>query len=324
MSNQKKSNQKISNQKMSIQKKNSQIQSTNSTPKRYNITNEKPVDDSSSLRRQNDGIFYDTPSRVKSIFLCMQSSSSIFYNLVRKKLKSLIVTLVIIISLYRLCPSDLMTNFLIWIEKNPRLGIIAYVLVYALHVVLLLPGTPLTMGGGYVFKVTYGWVNGILLGSILSLLGSLWGGVTCFLLSRYCMRDKVRTFTKRSKYASQFDAIDKAISVQGFKIIALLYLTPILPFGPFSYMAGTTSIDLIHFASAKIFSLPLTALYVVMGASTGALVTTTGKNDQINNLSTDDNATHLMVGIIASVVSLSIISVKMKKELQKVSRTKYH
>ena len=223
-----------------------------------------------------------------------------------------------------------MTNFLVWMEKNPRLGIIAYVLVYALHVVVLLPGTPLTMGGGYVFKVTYGWVNGIILGSFLSLLGSIGGGVTCFLLSRYCMRDKVRTFTQQSKYASQFDAIDKAISAQGFKIIALLYLTPILPFGPFSYMAGTTSIDLIQFAAAKIFSLPLTALYVVMGASTGALVTTASKSEHINNLSTmsnkhqNDNIHHLMIGLIVSVISLSIISIKMKKELQKVSQREHH
>ena len=57
-----------------------------------------------------------------------------------------------------------------------------------------------------------------------------------------------------------FDAIDIAVSDNGFKIMCLLYLTPILPLGPVSYMIGTTSMPLAKFAMAKIGALPLMLL----------------------------------------------------------------
>lgn len=59
-----------------------------------------------------------------------------------------------------------------------------------------------------------------------------------------------------------FDAIDVAVSENGFKIMCLLYLTPILPLGPVSYMVGTTSMPVLRFAAAKIAALPLMLLYV--------------------------------------------------------------
>lgn len=64
---------------------------------------------------------------------------------------------------------------------------------------------PLTLGGGYVYKVTYGWVWGITLGTIISTAGSLLGSCSCFILGRYIMRDRVRKWGR--KYPL-FDAID--------------------------------------------------------------------------------------------------------------------
>jgi len=64
---------------------------------------------------------------------------------------------------------------------------------------------PLTLGGGYVYKVTYGWVWGIAAGTIISTAGSLLGSCSCFILGRYIMRDRVRKWGR--KYPL-FDAID--------------------------------------------------------------------------------------------------------------------
>ena len=158
-------------------------------------------------------------------------------------------------------------DFLLWVKVHPVSGAAAFVLVYGACVVLLVPlGTPLTLGGGYVYKVSYGWAGGLLAGTLVSTAGSLLGSCSAFLLGRHVMRDRVRRWGRRSH--PLFDAIDAAVSDNGFRIMCLLYLTPILPLGPVSYMCGTTSMPLSRFAAAKIAAVPLMLLYTFIGAST--------------------------------------------------------
>ena len=56
-----------------------------------------------------------------------------------------------------------------------------------------------------------------------------------------------------------------AVAENGLRIMAMLYLTPVLPLGPVSYMVGTTSMRLSRFVMAKVASLPLMMLYVFIG-----------------------------------------------------------
>ncbi len=65
------------------------------------------------------------------------------------------------------------------------------------------------------------------------------------------------------------------MSENGFRIVCLLYLTPVLPLGPVSYMFGTTSMPLSRFAAAKIAAVPLMMLYTFIGASTDTFFSST-------------------------------------------------
>ncbi|KAL7519599.1 hypothetical protein ACHAWX_004358 [Stephanocyclus meneghinianus] len=226
----------------------------------------------------------------------------------------------------RLIGTHRIHDFLFWVKEHPGAGAAAFVLVYASCTVLLLPGTPLTLGGGYVYKVTYGWVWGIAAGTIISTTGSLVGSCTCFILGRYIMRDRVRKWGR--KYPL-FDAIDIAVSENGFKIMCLLYLTPVLPLSIVSYLLGTTSMPLFKFAAAKIAAVPLMLLYVFIGASTDMLVTGGTEGDgeaegtkTAKKISVDDETHRKMVffGLCLSIVSMSLVSHFVKKELNKVSR----
>ena len=260
-------------------------------------------------------------------------------------------------------------SFLTWMQQNPRLGIAVYVIVYALHLVLLFPGTPFVLGAGYVYKTTYGWTLGIILCSFLSLFGSLLGSVGAFLLGRYCIKEWVRSRWSASSSVIHVDssanasggskktlylqALDAAISENGFKIMAMLYLTPITPLGPISYLIGTTNMKLSSFAKAKIAALPLTMIYVFLGASTGTLflnkpnerkTTVAIPGNEINIVDAVDNkeaiinggvsiqntatldsteeipisTTMIIVGIIFSVISITFISIRVKKEIDQV------
>ncbi len=95
--------------------------------------------------------------------------------------------------------------FFTWMEQHPNKGMAAYFIIYPFHMLLFLPGTPLVMGAGYIFKIRFGWLWGVSLCSVITLFGSLIGSMMCFLLARYCMRGTVRRWSK--KYP-MFDPID--------------------------------------------------------------------------------------------------------------------
>lgn len=232
----------------------------------------------------------------------------------------------------RLFGAHRIEKFLLWVKENPGNGAAAFVLVYGICVVLLLPGTPLTLGGGYVYKVTYGLAGGVTISTLLSLAGSLIGSCTCFILGRYIMRERVRKWGR--KYPL-FDSIDIAVSDNGFKIMCLLYLTPILPLGPVAYMCGTTSMPLFSFAAAKIGAAPLTLLYAFIGASTdtffGSSSTEGGGDDVGSEGDTTKGAIHqkmgmdeethkkmVLFGLVLSILSMSLVSHVVKKELYKI------
>jgi len=97
--------------------------------------------------------------------------------------------------------------------------------------------------------------------------------------------------------------------------MAMLYLTPVLPLGPVSYMCGTTSMALSSFAMAKVASLPLMILYVFIGASTGTLLSDPSGSEAKK---IEENKTLIVMGILLSAVMITCISHYIRKELDKV------
>jgi hypothetical protein len=123
--------------------------------------------------------------------------------------------------------------------------------------------------------------------------------------------------------------INAAAAEHGLKIMMMLYLTPILPLGPVSYMCGTTSMPLSSFVIAKIAALPLMLLYVFIGASMGALLGGGGGGGgagagidaaaaaaEVQQI--EENEYLIASGILLSFVMITCITRQVKKELNKV------
>jgi uncharacterized membrane protein YdjX (TVP38/TMEM64 family) len=213
-------------------------------------------------------------------------------------------------------PQNTIGTMLPWVQEHPLQGMVCLILVIAAAVVVMVPvGTPLTLGCGYIYKGAYGWKLGLSIATFVAIGGSALGAVTCFLLGRYLMRDQVRSWTKSYPL---FGAIDVATKENGLKIMAMLYLTPILPLGPVSYMCGTTSMKLRHFVIAKIASLPLMFLYVFIGASMGALIGSDSKGMENELKEIEQNQTLIISGIGMSFVMIAGITHYIKKELNRV------
>ncbi|KAG7341112.1 SNARE associated golgi family protein [Nitzschia inconspicua] len=232
----------------------------------------------------------------------------------------------------RLLQPDFSDQFLDWVEGHPLLGMGAILIVIAGAVVSMVPiGTPLTLGCGYIYRGVYGWKLGLFVSTVVSMAGSTLGAVCCFLLGRYLMRDTVKRWVRNYPL---FDAIDVAASQHGLKIMAMLYLTPVLPLGLVSYACGTTTMDVSAFALAKIASLPLYLLYTFIGASAHSFIQRgaatdggsggggggggIGKSVSAEAKKLEENQFLLIAGLVLSVVMMTLITRHIRKELMKI------
>jgi uncharacterized membrane protein YdjX (TVP38/TMEM64 family) len=136
------------------------------------------------------------------------------------------------------------------------LGLFVYALAYMAAALLLLPGSLLTLGAG----LAYGPLYGTLLVSPVSVAAAS----AAFLLGRTAARPWIQ---KRVEADPRFSVIDAAIGREGFKIVALLRLSPVLPFNLLNYALGLTRVGLRDFVLASFVGmLPGTILYVYLGS----------------------------------------------------------
>lgn len=138
---------------------------------------------------------------------------------------------------------------------------LGFVFLYVLATVCMVPGVILTLGAGVLF--------GVLKGSVLVSLGSILGATGAFLLGRFAARKRVETYVAGSP---RFDAIDRAVAREGWKIVALTRLSPVFPFNLLNYAFGLTQVSLRHyFLASWAGMLPGTVMYVYLGSLAGDL-----------------------------------------------------
>ena len=148
-------------------------------------------------------------------------------------------------------------RFTNWVSGLGPRGMLVYVGVYVLATILLLPGSVLTIGAGFLF--------GVLRGSLVVSAGSTIGAAFAFLISRYVARKWV---IGKAAQSPRFAAIDRAIGQQGWKIVGLLRLSPALPFNLSNYLYGLTSVRFVPYVLASwLGMLPGTIMYVYLGTA---------------------------------------------------------
>jgi uncharacterized membrane protein YdjX (TVP38/TMEM64 family) len=141
-------------------------------------------------------------------------------------------------------------------EKLGPWGPVIFILAYVIATVLMVPGSALTLAAGTLFGVGYG--TGIV--SIASTMGA----AAAFLVGRFLARDAI---TAKTAGNASFVALDRAMSKEGWKIVALARLSPVFPFTLLNYAFGLTRVKFLHYVLASwIAMLPGTLLYVYLGS----------------------------------------------------------
>ncbi|XP_057490737.1 uncharacterized protein LOC130776499 [Actinidia eriantha] len=155
-----------------------------------------------------------------------------------------------------------LTQFSGFIEGYGPAGYALFVAVYAGLEILAIPAIPLTMSAGLLF----GSITGTI---IVSISGTMAASVA-FLIARYFARDRILKLVEGNK---KFLAIDKAIGENGFRVVTLLRLSPLLPFSLGNYLYGLTSVKFIPYVLGSwLGMLPGTWAYVSAGAFGRAII----------------------------------------------------
>jgi uncharacterized membrane protein YdjX (TVP38/TMEM64 family) len=170
---------------------------------------------------------------------------------------SLCVILLSLFVLMRALPLERwLAEFQAALKRLGYWGPLIYGLLYAVAVVLLIPGSLLTLAGGAVF--------GLVKGTLVVSLAATTGAALAFLIARHFAREKVQ---KRIRQSPRLQAVDHAIGREGWKIVALLRLSPAVPFTLQNYLYGVTAIRFWPcILTSWVAMLPGTFLYVYLGS----------------------------------------------------------
>ena len=142
-----------------------------------------------------------------------------------------------------------------WIAGLGIWGVALFALVYILAIISLAPEWPLTIVAGLLYGV---W------GAATTVVRARIGASVALLIARYVARAEVHPLLERRRI---FSAIDDAVAEEGWKIVALLRLSPLVPFNLQNYLFGVTVISFRHFVAATFAGImPGTVLYVYLDA----------------------------------------------------------
>jgi uncharacterized membrane protein YdjX (TVP38/TMEM64 family) len=140
-----------------------------------------------------------------------------------------------------------------WIDSLGPWGPVAYIAVYAVATVLMVPGTIMTALGAALFGAVWG-VAYVSVGATL-------GAAACFLIARYIAAEDVRRWVTRR---DRFRHLDQMTERHGAWVVAITRLVPWLPFNALNYALGLTRVGFwTYLFWTWLCILPGTIAYVV-------------------------------------------------------------
>jgi uncharacterized membrane protein YdjX (TVP38/TMEM64 family) len=144
-----------------------------------------------------------------------------------------------------------------------------FIVAYTVATVLAVPGTILTLAAGFVF--------GLALGAPLVSAGSLLGAIAAFLIGRFYMAAWAANRVARSPRLQALAAVTR---YDGFTIVLLARLSPLLPYNILNYVFGLTAVRFRDYVLGSwLGMLPATVLYVYIGSLTKTFAAPTDNLD---------------------------------------------
>ncbi|MDH4066643.1 MAG: TVP38/TMEM64 family protein [Acidobacteriota bacterium] len=154
----------------------------------------------------------------------------------------------------------LLPGFTAWVASLGSWGPLVFIAGYSVAPVVFAPAFLLTLAAGAIF----GFVKGV----VYVMIGATIGATLAFLTGRYVARHLVEQLLRREP---RLLLIDKAVGRHGFKLVALLRMSPAVPFVLLNYALGLSRVKLLDYVAASVGMLPVVAMYVYTGKVAGDL-----------------------------------------------------
>lgn len=199
---------------------------------------------------------------------------------------------------------DWIQGFGDWIKSYGAVGVGIFAVIYVLAVIVLAPAGVFTIVAGLVFGA---WAFPLVV------VAATAGATLAFLIARHLVRQKVESLVEERP---KFKAVGEAVSEDGWKIVGLLRLSPLVPFNLQNYFFGVTDVGLLPYVTATFFGImPGTLLYVYLGTLGKAVAGGEGGGAGQWAL--------LAVGLVATAIVAFIITRKAKRKLKEAGVGKH-
>jgi len=143
----------------------------------------------------------------------------------------------------------------LWILSLGVLGVAAFSILYVVVTVVLGPASGLTLMAGLAYGA---W------GFPLVVISATLAAAVAFLLGRYVAHERVNRWIAGKP---RLLALNSAVSDEGWRVVGLMRLSPIIPYGLQNYLFSVTHIGFVPFVLATLVGImPATALYVYIGS----------------------------------------------------------
>jgi uncharacterized membrane protein YdjX (TVP38/TMEM64 family) len=193
-----------------------------------------------------------------------------------------------------------------WIQDLGPWAPIAYILFYAISCVIAIPGSVLTLAGGFLFGIAWG--------TLYVSIGATLGATLAFLTGRYLLRGRI---VEKIGSNPKFQALDEAVAREGWKMVLLVRLCPIFPFPVINYGFGITRVSLKEYIWASwVGMMPAMVVLVYIGSLASSLA----------NLGSGGRArtpfewTLYVVGLVMALVVTIYITRVAKRALQEKTK----
>lgn len=195
------------------------------------------------------------------------------------------------------------------IRDGGAFGVFLFFVAFLVSSIAFVPGSLLTLVAGFAY--------GPLWGLAVASPASVAGASAAFLLGRTVLRHRVIEHLERMP---RVRAIDRAVEREGFRLVLLLRLSPLVPFPVLNYALSVSSISFSRYAWASFVGMiPGTLLYLYLGS----LATTAAGLDAAPSASGSTSMAFYIAGLVATglVVVLGTRAARraLKEDLQGIA-----
>lgn len=188
-------------------------------------------------------------------------------------------------------------SFTGWVQGLGPLGWLIYAAVYVALTVAMGPASVLTLLAGFAYGLS---------ALPLVIVSATLAAATAFLLARTVLRERVAGWVAGRP---RFQAIERAVGEEGWRIVGLMRLSPALPFNLQNYFFGITPVGFWGYTIATFFGImPGTFLYVWLG-SIGQQAATGGEASTARYIL-------LGVGLVATLAVTVLVTKRARAKLQ--------